>query len=220
MASFIFRIISGSVLILILLMIRCGDTTEPELNCIPSIRVPRNTVWTSSENETLMIKCTVFTEPHCWKNLPVSWCRINDKNECRPMTDSTHFSTAWRNISGSQRMFILIFWNLSKQDAGFYRCQTQAPVSTLGHAIRVTVTASDTDFKHVSKKNTTKEIRDTEQSVVKQFFLLYSVPIVVILVLSVPVLIKTICRKEYSLRDKDTLTTVFYEEAEDSSLQE
>uniref|UniRef100_A0A3B1K198 Ig-like domain-containing protein n=1 Tax=Astyanax mexicanus TaxID=7994 RepID=A0A3B1K198_ASTMX len=110
------------------------------LNCVPSIRVPRNTVWNAPENETLMINCTVFIEPHCWKDVLASWCRSYDKNECRPMTDSTHFSTAWRNISGSQRMFILIFWNLSKQDAGLYRCQTQAPVSTLGHAIRVTVT--------------------------------------------------------------------------------
>uniref|UniRef100_A0A8B9GVE7 Ig-like domain-containing protein n=1 Tax=Astyanax mexicanus TaxID=7994 RepID=A0A8B9GVE7_ASTMX len=114
--------------------------TNPELNCIPSVRVPRNTVWTSSENKTLMINCTVNIESDCWKDVSATWCRINDKNECRSMTDSTHFSTAWRNISGSQRMFFLIFWNLSKQDAGLYRCQTQAPVSTLGHVIWVTVT--------------------------------------------------------------------------------
>uniref|UniRef100_A0A3B1KJP0 Uncharacterized LOC103042156 n=1 Tax=Astyanax mexicanus TaxID=7994 RepID=A0A3B1KJP0_ASTMX len=132
--SIIFTILQG------LTLITSGNSNETELNCIPTIKVPRNTVWTVSENATLKINCSIFTEPHCWQSLLASWCRINDENECRLMNQSNHRATEWRNITENQRMFILIFWNLSKQDAGLYRCLTHAPVSTSGHAISVNVT--------------------------------------------------------------------------------
>uniref|UniRef100_A0A8B9KW50 Uncharacterized LOC103042156 n=1 Tax=Astyanax mexicanus TaxID=7994 RepID=A0A8B9KW50_ASTMX len=132
--SIIFTILQG------LTLITSGNCNETELNCIPSIRVPRNTVWTVSENTTLKINCTIDIKSNCWQNLVASWCRINDKNECLPMNQPNHTATEWRNISGDQQMFILIFWNLSKQDAGLYRCLTHAPVSTSGHTIRVNVT--------------------------------------------------------------------------------
>uniref|UniRef100_A0A3B4D1G5 Ig-like domain-containing protein n=1 Tax=Pygocentrus nattereri TaxID=42514 RepID=A0A3B4D1G5_PYGNA len=116
---------------------------EPVLDCIPSLRVPRNTVWKSPEKETLKINCTVTTESHCWKNVSVSWCKIEDTDHCRPLNHSNHTGTGWRNITEKERKFFLIFWSLSLQDAGLYRCKSDGPVFTTSHVINVTVTGKD-----------------------------------------------------------------------------
>ncbi|KAL6481695.1 hypothetical protein MHYP_G00097750 [Metynnis hypsauchen] len=235
MASCIFQVISNQLMLILLLFSCCGHSQEPVLDCIPSLRVPRNTVWKSPEKETLKINCTVITESHCWKILSVSWCKFEDNNDCRPLSHSTHTGTGWRNITEDERMFFLIFWNLSLQDTGPYRCKSDGPVFTASHTINVTVTASDTDVEVVSnEKKTTVNldsevlcmknktyIRDTEQSVVEPLYLVCPVAIVVTLVLTIMVLFKTINNKdsEPSLEDKDLLTTVSYGAAEDSSLQ-
>ncbi|KAI4889455.1 hypothetical protein NFI96_000409 [Prochilodus magdalenae] len=238
MASCIFQVISN-LLMLVLLFGWCGDSQGPELDCIPSIRVSRNAVWwKSSERETLKINCTVLIESHCWKNLSVFWCKIGDGDHCRPLSHSNHTGTEWRDISGEERMFFLIFQRLSVEDAGLYRCRSDKPVSTSGHTINITVTAPVTDVEVVgnentarnvnldseggSQTNTTISIRDTEQSAVQQVYVLYSIVIVVTVVLAVPVLFQTISNKDSDqpLEDQDLLTTVSYEAAEDSSLQD
>ncbi|KAL7852501.1 hypothetical protein SRHO_G00182860 [Serrasalmus rhombeus] len=161
---------------------------EPALDCIPTLRVPRNTVWKSPEKETLKINCTVTTESHCWKTVSVSWCKIEDTDHCRPLSHSNHTGTGWRNITEKERKFFLIFWSLSLQDAGLYRCKSDGPVFTPSYAINVTVTG----------------IRDMKQSVVEPFYLVCSIVIVVALVLTITVLFKTINNKdsELSLEDK------------------
>ncbi|KAL6481697.1 hypothetical protein MHYP_G00097770 [Metynnis hypsauchen] len=155
MASSVFHIISSFAVLLWLLLIICGKTQEPVLDCIPSLKVPRNTVWNSPEKETLKINCTIITESHCWKNLSVSWCKIEDNNDCRPLSHSNHTGTGWRNTSENERIFFLIFGNLSLQDIGSYRCKSDGPVFTASHTINVTVTASDTDNEVVSNENKT-----------------------------------------------------------------
>ncbi|KAF4084719.1 hypothetical protein AMELA_G00109090, partial [Ameiurus melas] len=67
-------------------------------DCTPSITVPRNTVWRARVTDFLMINCTVVSESHCWKNMEVSWCRIDDINGCRPLKHSSniHIITEWR----------------------------------------------------------------------------------------------------------------------------
>ncbi|KAL7845607.1 hypothetical protein AOLI_G00237990 [Acnodon oligacanthus] len=155
MASSVFHIISSLAILLWSSLIICGKTQEPVLDCIPSLRVPRNTVWKFPEKETLKINCTVMTESHCWKNLSASWCKIEDTDHCRPLSYSNHSGTGWRNITENERMFFLIFWNLSLQDAGLYRCKSDGPVFTASHTINVTVTASDTHIEVVSNENRT-----------------------------------------------------------------
>ncbi|KAL7845610.1 hypothetical protein AOLI_G00238020 [Acnodon oligacanthus] len=219
MASSIFQVISHLPVLILLLFSCCGHSKEPVLDCIPSLRVPRNTVWKFPEKETLKINCTVMTESHCWKNLSASWCKIEDIDHCRPLSYSNHSGTGWRNITENERMFFLIFWNLSLQDAGLYRCKSDGPVFTASHIINVTVTALVTDVEVVSNEKT--NIRDTEQSVVEPFYLVCSIVIVVTLVLTITVLFKTVNNKdsEPSLEDKDLLTTVSYGAAEDSRSQ-
>ncbi|KAI4889458.1 hypothetical protein NFI96_011632 [Prochilodus magdalenae] len=52
-------------------------------------------------------------------------------------------------------MFFLIFWSLSVEDAGLYRCRSDAPVSTSGHTINVTIAASDKEPEVLSNENKT-----------------------------------------------------------------
>ncbi|XP_017570627.1 uncharacterized protein LOC108437781 [Pygocentrus nattereri] len=229
MASCIFQVIGHLLMLILLLFSCCGHSQEPVLDCIPSLRVPRNTVWKSPEKETLKINCTVTTESHCWKNVSVSWCKIEDTDHCRPLNHSNHTGTGWRNITEKERKFFLIFWSLSLQDAGLYRCKSDGPVFTTSHVINVTVTVVSNEKKTtvnldsevLSKKNQTG-IRDMEQSVVEPFYLVCSIVIVVALVLTIIILFKTIKNKdsEPSLEDKDLLTTVSYGAAKDSSLQD
>ncbi|XP_036419390.1 uncharacterized protein LOC118803003 [Colossoma macropomum] len=164
MASFIFHIISSLAVLLWLSLIICGNTQEPVLDCIPSLRVPRNTVWKFPEKETLKINCTVITESHCWKNLSVSWCKIEDTDHCRPLNQCNYTATEWRNFTENERMFFLIFWSLSLQDAGLYRCKSDGPVATTSHTINVTVTASKTYIDVVSNENRTTNSSISEPS--------------------------------------------------------
>ncbi|GAA6074488.1 uncharacterized protein LOC113657158 isoform X4, partial [Tachysurus ichikawai] len=109
------------------------------LDCFPSLMVPRNTVWSARVKDQLMINCTVVSEPNCWNNIAVSWCKIDMKNEYRSLY---HTSTGWRTISESKRVFFLIFWEISLQDSGLYRCKILSPAPSVSHAINVTVTDS------------------------------------------------------------------------------
>ncbi|XP_066517702.1 uncharacterized protein [Hoplias malabaricus] len=155
MASSVLNIISSITILLWLSLATNGNTQDIELDCIPSIKVSRNTVWKSPELKTLMINCTVIVTPHCWRNLSFSWCKISDGNNCRPLIYSNHTSTKWRNINEEERILFLIFWSLSVEDAGLYRCEILKPVYATGHAINVTVTASDEVFDFESNENKT-----------------------------------------------------------------
>lgn len=134
----------------------CSLGTHPD--CIPSIMVPRNTAWKVRVMTSLKINCTVDTESHCRKNVDVSWCRIDNKSECRSLKHSDHITTEQRSITESKVMLFLIFQNISMQDAGLYRCEIKSLTPTVSHAINVTVTGNDIiliytiySFKYVFK---------------------------------------------------------------------
>ncbi|XP_072512985.1 uncharacterized protein [Salminus brasiliensis] len=154
MASPVFHLIISLVVLQGLLLITRTNTEE--LDCLTSIRVPRSTVWKAPEKRTLKINCTVIAESHCWKNVSALWCRIDDdNNKCTPLNHYTRTTAEWTNDNRNERMFFLTFWNLSMEDAGLYRCQTHAPVSTESHNINVTVTESETDIEVISNENKT-----------------------------------------------------------------
>lgn len=139
-----------------------SNTTGTHPDCIPSIMVPRNTLWKVRVMTSLKINCTVDTESHCWKNVDVSWCRIDNKSECRSLKHSDHITTEQRNITESKVMLFLIFQNISMQDAGLYRCEIKSLTPTVSHAINVTVTDDvpdcTTDYKVVTQENNTTNI--------------------------------------------------------------
>lgn len=98
-------------------------------------------MWNIQEMKSLKINCTV--ESHCWKIIDVSWCRIDDKNECGPLINWNHLTTEWKNINENKQMFFLVFHNVSMQDSGLYRCKIKSPTPTVSHTINVTVTGKD-----------------------------------------------------------------------------
>ncbi|XP_047673655.1 uncharacterized protein LOC113657158 isoform X6 [Tachysurus fulvidraco] len=183
--------------------------------------MPRNTVWSARVTERLMINCTVETKTNCWNNIAVSWCKIDMKNECIYLTHSTHTSTEWRTISESKKLFFLIFWKISLQDSGLYRCEIQSPVHTMSHNINVTVT----DYNAVSTETITEgspvtpvtDITNTHLSSEKWLYVIYFSVFVVALILAVPLMCRGL--KKF-LEDEDTMTTVIYEEAEKFSVQD
>ncbi|XP_060745188.1 uncharacterized protein LOC132858721 isoform X4 [Tachysurus vachellii] len=183
-------ILISSLLILVLLSVRT-NTDESNLDCFPSVMVLRNTARSARVTDLLMIYCTVVSEPNCWNNIAVLWCRIDINNKCRSLTHSTHTSTEWRNITKSKRVLFLIFWEISLQDSGLYRCEIRSPAPSVSHAINVTVTDIHIDYNAVSTETITKGSPVTPVTGLKKF-----------------------------LEDEDTMTTVIYEEADKSSVQD
>ncbi|XP_026866242.2 uncharacterized protein LOC113577655 [Electrophorus electricus] len=127
---------------LVLLWLRWinGVTQGSFLECIPVLTVPRNTVWRAAPMNTLKINCNVSIPSHCWENLALSWCKVDDGNDCKPLNHSSHITTEWRKITGEYKTSFLVFRNLSTADSGLYRCKVDGRVSTISHNINVTVT--------------------------------------------------------------------------------
>ncbi|XP_047673662.1 uncharacterized protein LOC113634778 isoform X6 [Tachysurus fulvidraco] len=127
----------------------------------------------------------------------------------------------WRTISEWERLFFLIFWNISLQDSGLYNCEILTPVHTMGHVINVTVT----DYNAVSTETITEgspvtpvtDITNTHLSSEKWLYVIYFSAFVVALILAVPLMCRGLKR---FLEDEDTMTTVIYEETEKSSVQD
>ncbi|XP_047673658.1 uncharacterized protein LOC113634778 isoform X2 [Tachysurus fulvidraco] len=180
-------LIISSLLILVLLGVR---TDESNLFCIRSVRVQRNTGWSARVTERLMINCTV--QSNCKDNITVKWCKIDMKNQCIHLNHSNHTSTEWRTISEWERLFFLIFWNISLQDSGLYNCEILTPVHTMGHVINVTVT----DYNAVSTETITEgspvtpvtDITNTHLSSEKWLYVIYFSAFVVALILAVPLM--------------------------------
>ncbi|XP_060745179.1 uncharacterized protein LOC132858721 isoform X3 [Tachysurus vachellii] len=187
--------------------------------------VLRNTARSARVTDLLMIYCTVVSEPNCWNNIAVLWCRIDINNKCRSLTHSTHTSTEWRNITKSKRVLFLIFWEISLQDSGLYRCEIRSPAPSVSHAINVTVTDIHIDYNAVSTETITKgspvtpvtDITNTHLSSEKWLYVIYFSVFVVALILAVPLMSRGL--KKF-LEDEDTMTTVIYEEADKSSVQD
>ncbi len=108
----------------------------PEMNCIPVIRVPRNTVFLAPVMSVLKINCTIIL-PGCYGSPSVSWCKIYGDG-CKYLNYSDHIITEWKNITEHEGMAFLIFLNISMEDTGRYRCREGD--TSVSHAINVTVT--------------------------------------------------------------------------------
>ncbi|KAF5894575.1 B- and T-lymphocyte attenuator-like, partial [Clarias magur] len=177
------------VLMLVLFSLS-ADTRESGSDCIPFIRLPRNTAWRARVTDVLMINCTVVSESHCWENIAVTWCRIDDKNGCRPLIHSNHTSTEWRSVSESERLSVLIFRKISVQDSGFYRCEITSPVASVSHSISVTVTDPvSTQITTAGSPAVTVPVTvKTPLSVEVQFSVIYISVFVVAVVLTAPLI--------------------------------
>uniref|UniRef100_A0A8C1B5W8 Ig-like domain-containing protein n=1 Tax=Cyprinus carpio carpio TaxID=630221 RepID=A0A8C1B5W8_CYPCA len=114
-----------------------------EINCVPLIRVPRNTVFRAPVMTKLKINCTI-TLDGCHRNPRVSWCKLNG-SDCKALNYSHHIRTEWKDIKKHEWMAFLIFLNISMEDTGLYRCKEGD--TSVSHAINVTVTGQKDDLQ-------------------------------------------------------------------------
>ncbi|XP_018944152.2 B- and T-lymphocyte attenuator-like isoform X2 [Cyprinus carpio] len=135
-------IIQATILILICVNV-IGTTNGTEMNCVPLIRVPRNSVFRAPVMTKLKINCTI-TLDGCHRNPRVSWCKLNG-SDCKALNYSHHIRTEWKDIKKHEWMAFLIFLNISMEDTGLYRCKEGD--TSVSHAINVTVTGADDDLK-------------------------------------------------------------------------
>ncbi|XDV15225.1 hypothetical protein PO909_015352 [Leuciscus waleckii] len=122
----------------LLLSLSVSGTTNrsEELQCVQSIKVPRNTVFRARVMKELKINCTL-TQYGCHRSPSISWCKIYG-NRCNTFNHSVYIKTEWKNMTEHEVIAFLIFLNISMEDAGLYRCKDGD--SSIGHAINVTVT--------------------------------------------------------------------------------
>uniref|UniRef100_A0A8C1P100 Ig-like domain-containing protein n=1 Tax=Cyprinus carpio TaxID=7962 RepID=A0A8C1P100_CYPCA len=127
-----------------------GMANGTEINCVPLIRVPRNTVFRAPVMTKLKINCTI-TLDGCHRNPRVSWCKLNG-SECKALNYSHHIRTERKDIKKHEWMAFLIFLNISMEDTGLYRCKEGD--TSVSHAINVTVTDKNEDEVSRNQSNT------------------------------------------------------------------
>ncbi|CAK6980801.1 B- and T-lymphocyte attenuator-like [Scomber scombrus] len=103
-------------------------------DCVPDIKVRRNTVYNTSLGKNLRIKCPVTlcnnSQP------PISWNKLEKNAVPVNFNRSTHIKTEWENSTPEEGISVLIFQNIQRSDSGRYLCQTGGSVS---HYISVSV---------------------------------------------------------------------------------
>uniref|UniRef100_A0A9J8BUE9 Ig-like domain-containing protein n=1 Tax=Cyprinus carpio carpio TaxID=630221 RepID=A0A9J8BUE9_CYPCA len=147
-------IIQATILILICVNV-IATTNGTEMNCVPLIRVPRNSVFRAPVMTKLKINCTI-TLDGCHRNPRVSWCKLNG-SECKALNYSHHIRTERKDIKKHEWMAFLIFLNISMEDTGLYRCKEGD--TSVSHAIIVTVTDKYKDEVSRNQSNTHDDLK-------------------------------------------------------------
>ncbi|XP_051983153.1 B- and T-lymphocyte attenuator-like [Xyrauchen texanus] len=146
MGNTIFWIICYLVPYLTLLLLS-GNTNGSEINCIATIKVPRNTTFRVPVMTLLIINCTVTV--HECQNPWINWCKIYGNN-CKALNHSNNIKEEWKSITEHDGIAFLTFLNISMEDEGLYRCRIGE--TTVSHSINVTVTVGNEEvFSNQSK---------------------------------------------------------------------
>ncbi|XP_062301449.1 B- and T-lymphocyte attenuator-like [Scomber scombrus] len=98
-------------------------------DCVPLIKVRRNTVYNTSLGVNLWIECPVTfcnsSQP------PISWNKFGKNAVPVNFNRSTHIKTERKFSTPVEGISFLIFQNIQKSDSGQYRCKTGGSVSHL-----------------------------------------------------------------------------------------
>uniref|UniRef100_A0AAZ3P1A3 Ig-like domain-containing protein n=1 Tax=Oncorhynchus tshawytscha TaxID=74940 RepID=A0AAZ3P1A3_ONCTS len=109
------------------------DANGQDSDCFPEIRVTRNTVLRASTGEQLKMNCSV---DFCSNSPTPSWCKFDESNICLTVNTTTLIRTQLTNLTNTTWISFLTFKNISRGDAGLYRCELHTAV---GHSINVIV---------------------------------------------------------------------------------
>ncbi|XP_045554171.1 uncharacterized protein isoform X2 [Salmo salar] len=112
------------------------DAHGQDSDCFPEIRVARNTVWKASPGKQLKMNCSV---DFCSNLPPPSWCKFDESNKCNTVNTTALIQTQLTYLTNTTWISFLTFTNISRGDAGLYRCKLHTAV---GHSINVTVSDS------------------------------------------------------------------------------
>lgn len=93
----------------------------------------RNTVWKASPGKQLKMNCSV---DFCSNLPPPSWCKFDESNKCNTVNTTALIQTQLTYLTNTTWISFLTFTNISRGDAGLYRCKLHTAV---GHSINVTV---------------------------------------------------------------------------------
>ncbi|XP_046886623.1 B- and T-lymphocyte attenuator-like [Hypomesus transpacificus] len=173
--------------VLILLAVHLFPWTiyTQEADCLPHVRVHRNTVMNASSGEDLRMECPVH---FCSDAQPViSWCKLDDSNNCSPFNRSARTETHWQNLTYNTGISFLNMKDVSTNDTGQYRCQYRSDMS---HSIKIRV-SERTDISTVGyEKNETTSFEHPNPEL--EWLLPYIYPAVGILGLVVVVITTSI----------------------------
>ncbi|KAJ8252829.1 hypothetical protein GJAV_G00206060 [Gymnothorax javanicus] len=128
--------------LLLLLCLHAVAEDFGEKNCTVTARVKRNSVHRTHIAESLRIRCPVV---HCGKKPNVTWCKILNGNDCKPVTETGHIRSGVENgeHENGQKTYFLEFVKIAMNDTGLYRCEASGELKFISHSINVTVIAAD-----------------------------------------------------------------------------
>ncbi|XP_031669146.1 uncharacterized protein LOC116352765 isoform X1 [Oncorhynchus kisutch] len=126
------------------------DANGQGSDCFPEIRVTRNTVWRASTGKQLKMNCSVF----CSNSPPPPslWCKVDESNNCNTVNTTTLIQKQLTNLTNTTWISFLTFKNISRGDAGLYRCKLHTAV---GHSINVIVSERIEDTTDLYQNNET-----------------------------------------------------------------
>uniref|UniRef100_A0AAZ3NYA9 Ig-like domain-containing protein n=1 Tax=Oncorhynchus tshawytscha TaxID=74940 RepID=A0AAZ3NYA9_ONCTS len=125
------------------------DANGQDSDCFPEIRVTRNTVLRASTGEQLKMNCSV---DFCSNSPTPSWCKFDESNICLTVNTTTLIRTQLTNLTNTTWISFLTFKNISRGDAGLYRCELHTAV---GHSINVIVSERIEDTTDLYQNNET-----------------------------------------------------------------
>nr|XP_029512556.1 uncharacterized protein LOC115127054 isoform X1 [Oncorhynchus nerka] len=125
------------------------DANGQDSDCFPEIRVTRKTVLRASTGKQLKMNCSV---DFCSNSPTPSWCKFDESNICLTVNTTTLIQTQLTNLTNTTWISFLTFKNISRGDAGLYRCELHTAV---GHSINVIVTERIEDTTDLYQNNET-----------------------------------------------------------------
>ncbi|XP_026768807.3 B- and T-lymphocyte attenuator [Pangasianodon hypophthalmus] len=144
----------NSILVVFILLVPVA-TQGQIASCVPEIKVRKNTLYTASSESKLNISCPVT---YCEEIPAVGWIKIDNKNNFIRISGTNQVTITQEQTGLKDITSHMIFWNISTDDNGIYRCMISASNFSLeSHNINVNVSVSS------YTTNTTNPDRFTEK---------------------------------------------------------
>ncbi|XP_018584002.1 B- and T-lymphocyte attenuator-like isoform X2 [Scleropages formosus] len=146
--------------------------------------------------EPLKIHCEI---QFCEMKFNVSWCKIDDTNDCRNIDETPHIRTLLKTTPEDINVHLsyLHFTQTSRSDSGQYRCKISGSITSVSHSIHVNVTDAPSDRNISSAINTTNapvnDLQPGLQAKLPYIYFLAGIITILIIVIGISVFIMRRC---------------------------